>query len=162
MWWWSFPWLCSNKVTHAQVWYGPAGSWKALPGSVAAPHLCRHQPFLWQDSLWPLGLCHCPGKSGLLQLRPKLDPASDISEMLQSRNPRALSRSPLWKFFHHWPELEEGATGLSYLQVPDPVAVEVFSPASPHRYFLRWWDQYEPHPSSPGGFIFQRRQSCWC
>lgn len=58
--------------------------------------------------------------------------------------------SSLPKFFHHWPELEEGARGLSHLQVPDPVTAEVFSPASPHRYFFRMRPIWAPS-------IFPRR-----
>lgn len=44
----------------------------------------------------------------------------------------------LSKFFHHWPELE-GATGLSHLQIPDPVTAEVFSQPPLIGISSGWW-----------------------
>lgn len=115
-----FPWLCSNTVTRARVWYDTAAL-RVLGGLCMAVR----QPHTSADTDPPSGRtgCNCWDHTTVFAISSSPAKAWTWVRTLffwsvAGKKPQCSSLlSCLPKLAHPWPELEEGATGPSHLQV---------------------------------------------
>lgn len=121
---------CTGLIGHCWVLEGSA--WLR-----AAPHPCRHQPSLWQDGLWPLGLCHCPANLVFSSWGPNLTLHLLFLRCCRAETPGLFPSLLFVQIFS--PLARTRRRGYRFITPANswPSDSRGFQPASPHRYFFR-------------------------